>query len=192
MEGFGMKIRELIESLKKYNQEAGVIISCGNCNHTHSWYNGQVEIEDYTDVLYPFIEMKILTDSKLGTTYQLKGDDRIHFEQDKIKEGNKTIIPVALLDDYLEEYYMEYAIYNYISQSVWVQDFIYDWIDNFDINNMWFKYDAYEDINNLMGDSFQRVKEYYKYGMWDYSLEEQTYDIEEHIHRIHKHLKERE
>lgn len=189
-----MKIKELIELLKGYNQEAGVIISCGNCNHTHSWYDGDVKIADYTDILYPFIEMQILTDSKLGTTYQLKGDNRIHFEQDKIVLPNGKIrIPMKTLEDYLSEFYMEYAIYNYISEQVWVQEFIYDWLDNFNMKEKGLEYDPTTDINELMAESFDSIKERHKYGNWDLILDDNPiYDMQKMVENIYRHVKCRE
>ena len=44
-----MKIGEFVEILKQYPQHQDVMISCGNCNHGHIWYEGTPVIEDNTN-----------------------------------------------------------------------------------------------------------------------------------------------
>lgn len=139
-----MKVSELIEILKQYPQHQDVMISCGNCNHGHIWYEGQPIIIDHTNQTYGYIDIQILTNKNLGSTFRLVSSDKKVLEQDCIipkqerpkEEPSKHIgkgidtrqiemlYPWDIVVDDLEAYWIDASVYNIATLDEWKREFI--------------------------------------------------------------------
>lgn len=139
-----MKISELIEILKQYPQHQDVMITCGNCNHGHIWYEGQPVIVDHTDQTYGYIDIQILTSKNLGSTFRLVSDGKKVLEQDciiprqeKPKEEPPRYIRGGLdtkqidtlhswgvvMED-LQTYFIDENVYEVVALDEWREGFI--------------------------------------------------------------------
>lgn len=138
-----MKIKEFIELLSKYPQHQDVMISCGNCNHGHTWYEGQPMIVDHTNQTYGYIDIQILNSQKLGSTFRLVSDGKRVLEQDVIipsqgrpKEEAKKPMEVRLdpkaidsyysmgiVNDDLETYFLDQNVYEITALDKWKSSF---------------------------------------------------------------------
>lgn len=149
-----MKISEFVEILKQYPQHQDVMITCGNCNQGHIWYEGQPIIVDHTDQIYGYIDIQILTSKNLGSTFRLVSDGKRvleqdcivprqekpkeepsrHIRNDKDTKQIEMLYPWKVVMDDLETYFIDANVYNTVTLDMWKREFIelYEYLITFD------------------------------------------------------------
>lgn len=173
-----MKIKEFIELLQKYPQHQDVMISCGNCNHGHIWFEGEPLIEDHTDQTYGYINIKILDDKSLGNTFVLHQEGLRVLEQDvkyrsqgkyqeeasegmRKSEGDK-FYSLGILKGYLSSFYHDNSIYRYMNIDKWTISFMETFKN--EITNtggglyVRCREGIYKDIDEMMQEVLQEIK----------------------------------